>query len=109
MAFDITSVLKDVSRPDTGKESIKYISLDLIDPDPNNFYSLEGLDELAGNIELIGLPMTYTVGVIQVVIADGRDERHRRTTLVVVDITILQKALHTIGIEIDQVRLTACG
>ena len=61
MAFDITSVLKDVSRPATGKESIKYISLDLIDPDPNNFYSLEGLDELAGNIELIGLQQPLRV------------------------------------------------
>ena len=55
MAFDITSVLKGVSGPDTGKEQIEYIPVDQIDPDPNNFYSLDGLDDLAGNIELIGL------------------------------------------------------
>ena len=54
MAFDITSVLKGVSGPDAGKEQIEYIPVDQIDPDPNNFYSLDGLDELAGNIELIG-------------------------------------------------------
>ena len=61
MAFDITSVLKGVSGPDIGKEQIEYIPVDQIDPDPNNFYSLEGLDELAGNIELIGLQQPLRV------------------------------------------------
>lgn len=61
MAFDITSVLKGVSGPDTGKEQIEYIPVDQIDPDPNNFYSLDGLDELAGNIELIGLQQPLRV------------------------------------------------
>lgn len=42
-----------VSAPET--EQIKLIPLDLIDPDPNNFYSLEGIDELAANIETVGL------------------------------------------------------
>lgn len=36
-------------------EQIVLIPLELIDPDPSNFYSLDGLDALAGNIELIGL------------------------------------------------------
>lgn len=61
MSFDITSVLKGVSGPDTGKEQIEYIPVDQIDPDPNNFYSLEELDELAGNIELIGLQQPIRV------------------------------------------------
>ena len=59
--FDIASVLKDVSGPDTGKEQIEYIQLDQIDPDPNNFYSLEGLGDLAANIELIGLQQPLRV------------------------------------------------
>ena len=59
--FDITSVLKDVSGPDTGKEQIEYIQLDKIDPDENNFYSLDGLYELAANIELIGLQQPLRV------------------------------------------------
>lgn len=42
-----------VSAPET--ERIELIPLDLIDPDPNNFYSLEGIDELAANIETVGL------------------------------------------------------
>ena len=59
MAFDITSVLRGVSGPDT--EQIEYLPLDSLLPDPNNFYSLEGLDELAGNIETIGLQQPLRV------------------------------------------------
>ena len=60
MAFDLSSVLKNAqARP--GEEQLERISLDLIDPDPNNFYSLDGLDELAGNIELIGLQQPLRV------------------------------------------------
>ena len=51
--FDLASVLGSVSK--FGTEQIVLLPLDLIDPDPENFYSLEGLDELAGNIELMGL------------------------------------------------------
>lgn len=59
--FDIGDYLKteNVSRMDT--EQIVYIDLDRIDPDPNNFYSLDGIDELAGNIELIGLQQPLRV------------------------------------------------
>ena len=60
MAFDITSVLK-TAQVREGDEQLVRISLDLIDPDPNNFYSLDGLDELAGNIELIGLQQPLRV------------------------------------------------
>ena len=38
-----------------GPEQIVLLPVDLLDPDPENFYSLDGLDELAGNIELLGL------------------------------------------------------
>lgn len=51
--FDLASVLGSVSK--LGTEQIVLLPLDLIDPDSENFYSLEGLDELAGNIELMGL------------------------------------------------------
>lgn len=36
-------------------ERIEYLPLDQIDPDPDNFYSLEGIEDLAENIELVGL------------------------------------------------------
>ena len=63
-AFTLGDWLKPeagVSNSDTGQEQLRYISLDDIDPDPGNFYSLEGLDELAGNIELIGLQQPLRV------------------------------------------------
>lgn len=50
-----------VSELNTGREELRYLPLDQIDPDPANFYSLEGLDELAGNIELIGLQQPLRV------------------------------------------------
>ena len=42
-------------------EQIVLIDVDRIDPDPENFYSLEGIDALAGNIELIGLQQPLRV------------------------------------------------
>lgn len=59
--FDIVSVLGDVSKLNTETEQIIRIPLDQIDPDPNNFYSLEGIEDLAGSIELIGLQQPLRV------------------------------------------------
>lgn len=62
MSFDITSVLKGVSDPDTkGGRQIVYLPVDKIDPDPDNFYSLAGIDELADSIALIGLQQPLLV------------------------------------------------
>lgn len=61
MAFNLRSVLDGVSDLDTERESIEYIALDKIDPDPNNFYSLSGLDELAASIETVGLQQPLRV------------------------------------------------
>lgn len=57
--FDISSVVKGVST--YGRDRIEYIALDLIDPDERNFYSLDGLEELASNIELLGLQQPIRV------------------------------------------------
>ena len=64
--FNLASVLRDVSAQDlgqTGREQIRYIDIDLIDPDPKNFYELSDLDELAANIELVGLQQPLRVRV----------------------------------------------
>lgn len=61
MAFDLADLLKGVSESDTGREQIEYIKLDLIDEDPNNFYQLSGIEELAANIELCGLQQPIRV------------------------------------------------
>lgn len=43
------------------REQIEYIDIDRIDDDPNNFYELSGLEELAANIELLGLQQPIRV------------------------------------------------
>ena len=63
--FDLSKLMKDVSKADTGKQQIKYIPLELIDPDPDNFYGLDGLEELAGNIEMLGLQQPILVRPVQ--------------------------------------------
>ena len=63
--FDLSKLMKDVSKSDTNKQQIRYIPLDLIDPDPANFYSLDGLEELAGSIEMLGLQQPLLVRPIQ--------------------------------------------
>lgn len=61
--FDLASALAGVPRLDTsgGREQIEYIPLERIDSDPLNFYALTGLEELAANIELIGLQQPLRV------------------------------------------------
>ena len=49
-----------MSKSDTG-EQISYLPLERIVPDPANFYSLDGIEDLAGNIELIGLQQPLRV------------------------------------------------
>ena len=53
--FNLADVLSSVSNLDTGKEQITYVDLDLIDGDKNNFYQMGGIENLAANIELVGL------------------------------------------------------
>lgn len=63
--FDLAAALRDVSDLDTGnhvgREQIEYIDIGLIDTDPTNFYSMSGIDELAANIECIGLQQPLRV------------------------------------------------
>lgn len=64
--FSLADMLKDVSNLDTGAnaaapQQIELIPLDLIDQDPNNFYSLDGIDQLAASIELVGLQQPILV------------------------------------------------
>lgn len=43
------------------REQIEYLDIDLLDDDPRNFYELSGLDELAANIDLLGLQQPLRV------------------------------------------------
>lgn len=55
MAFDLSEVLKDVSGPDTSRDTISYLPYASLIPDPKNGYSMDGIEDLARNIELVGL------------------------------------------------------
>lgn len=55
MGFNLADVLAEVSNLDTGREQIEYIRLELIEGDPNNFYQLTDLEQLADNIAMVGL------------------------------------------------------
>lgn len=57
MAFDITSVLGDIARiqEEEKRKQLEYIELHLIDSNPRNYYSMDGIEELAANIQLLGL------------------------------------------------------
>ena len=62
--FDISDVFGSmpvVPESGTGREQIEYIDAGKISGDPNNFYSLDGIQELAANIELIGLQQPIRV------------------------------------------------
>ena len=59
--FDLAAMLQDVSKLDTGREQIEYIPIDQIDSDPKNFYTLSNVEELAANIELVGLQQPLRV------------------------------------------------
>lgn len=61
MAFDLGEALRGVSELGAGREQIEYIRLELIDEDPNNFYHLSDIDQLAANIELCGLQQPLRV------------------------------------------------
>lgn len=62
--FDLGDLIRQGKVPNLGterREQIEYIDLSLIDDDPRNFYELSGLDELAANIELLGLQQPIRV------------------------------------------------
>lgn len=61
MAFDLGDLLKDVSKLDTDREQIEYIPLQNILRDPNNFYQLSDISQLADNISFCGLQQPIRV------------------------------------------------
>ena len=65
-----TEVLKGVSDLGTEREQIEYIDIEHIECDAGNFYQLTGLDELAANIEVVGLQQPLRVRT-----ADDRPEQ----------------------------------
>lgn len=97
--FDLSALLRDAAQG-MEEDRLEYLPFDQIHQDPNNFYSLEGLDELADNISLFGLmdPLRvrpdgaggYTVtsghrrrAAIQLLIDSGEEKWKERTPCIV--------------------------
>lgn len=83
--FDMGDFAKTLAQPvselGTGRAQIEYIDIDLLDSDPNNFYRLNGIPELADSIATIGLQQPILVRDGEnghVVIVSG----HRRTAAI---------------------------
>ncbi len=89
--FDLAAVLGSVSKLDTGattgREQIEYIDIDLIDADDRNFYKLPGIEDLAANIQLVGLqqPLRVRDGADSHVIIISGHRRHAALRLLAVE------------------------
>lgn len=57
----LSAQLGRVSGSDTGRERIEYLDIDLLEADPENFYQLSRVEELAGNISVVGLQQPIRV------------------------------------------------
>lgn len=99
MAVNLADILKGVSESDTGREQIEYIPLTELDEDPNNFYQLNGIAELADNIALCGLQQPIRVrqkeggryvivsghrrrAALEMLVADGYDQFSKAACIV---------------------------
>ena len=60
MAFDISAAFGDLKPKGPIRTMITEIELHLIDPNPTNFYSMDGIPELADNIRMFGLRIRQT-------------------------------------------------
>lgn len=59
--FDLSAMLADVPNLGTDADTIQRIPMEDILDDPQNFYSIDGLEELAANIETVGLQQPILV------------------------------------------------
>ena len=59
--FDLSALLQGLPKLDSNREQIEYIRLELLDEDPNNFYQLSEIPELAANIQLCKLQQPIRV------------------------------------------------
>ena len=63
--FDLSALIGSVPELGTERQQITYIPIEKILPNGENFYSLDGLEELAGSIETLGLQQPLLVRPIE--------------------------------------------
>lgn len=61
MAFDLASVLRDVPNSGTGRDQITYLPLPQLEADPDNFYDVSNVGNLADAIATVGLQQPLRV------------------------------------------------
>lgn len=61
MAFDLASVLRDVPNSGTGRDQITYLPLADLEADPDNFYDVSNVGNLADAIATVGLQQPLRV------------------------------------------------
>lgn len=61
MGFNLADVLAGAQVEHDGRMRIEYIRFDNVHSDEQNFYTLSGLEDLAGNIETVGLQQPIVV------------------------------------------------
>lgn len=61
MAFDLASVLRDVPNSGTGRDQITYLPLSQLEADPDNFYDVSNVGNLADAIATVGLQQPLRV------------------------------------------------
>ena len=95
--IEVFSVLIEV-KGDTGTQAMIVIHL-------STSLKITLIEGVEVGVQLVGLPSTDAVAVIEVMIADRSDDRYRRTTLRIEDIAVLHESLNPPGIEVDMVRI----
>ena len=83
--FDLSKIVPGVSKLNIlpGQEQIEYIPFEKILPDPNNGYSMDDVEDLARNIELVGLQQPLRVYPAEnecFMISSGHRRRAARAT-----------------------------
>lgn len=87
LAAQLAALSKDVPNLGTGRMAIEYVDIEKIAPDPGNFYRLNDIEQLAADIELLGLqqPLLVRPGEGDGVVIVSGHRRHAALRMLVDD------------------------
>lgn len=87
LAAHLAALSADVPKSGTDRMHVEYIDIDRIAPDPDNFYRLSDIDQLAADIELVGLqqPLLVRPGEGDGVVIVSGHRRHAALRMLVDD------------------------
>lgn len=87
LAAQLAALNADVPKSGTDRMQVEYIDIDRIVPDPGNFYRLSDIEQLAADIELLGLqqPLLVRPGEGDSVVIVSGHRRHAALRMLVDD------------------------